>query len=167
MYLVTFNVVLTTGAAHKDDCNLDDRIPKWMIVYGSVSLAFSVINVFKSCICPNKKKRREGDLPSSDDNSPSPANACANSIEGLLNFFLLVWLIIGSVWVLGKYSDWDDAGRPDCDLLLPGQVGYDQCCHEGTFLFAFIFIIIMWTLGFLIICCMCTCVCLILASTVS
>ena len=30
MYLVTFHVVLTTGAAHKDDCNLDDSV--WISV---------------------------------------------------------------------------------------------------------------------------------------
>ena len=132
-----------------------------MIVYGSVALAYSIINIFKSCVCPNKKKKREGEQEPSD-NKPSPANSCANSIEGLLNLFLLIWLIIGSVWVLGKYDDWDDAGRLNCDDLTSNSDGYDKCCHEGTFLFAFIFIICMWSLGFLIICCTCTCVCLML-----
>ena len=156
--------MFTTGAVHKDDCNLDDRIPKWMIVYGSVALGFSIINIFKTCICPNKKKKREGEEPSADDKSQSPLNSCANSIEGLLHLFLFIWLIIGSVWVLGKYDDWDDAGRPDCDDYSPDDgMFYDNCCHKGTFLFAFIFIICMWSVGFLIICCACTCVCAIIA----
>jgi len=133
-----------------------------MIVYGSVALAFSIINIFKSCVCPNKKKKREGEQESSD-NKPSGANSCANSIEGLLNLFLFIWLIIGSVWVLGKYDDWDDLNRPDCDGLTTADGDlYDNCCHKGTFLFAFIFIICMWSLGFLIICCSCTCICLML-----
>jgi len=134
-----------------------------MIVYGSVSLGFSVINIFKSCICPNKKRRREGDQQPPDENTQSPANSCANSIEGLLNLFLFIWLIVGSVWVLGKYDDWDSAHRPSCDGLNPNDPRHEFCCHEGTFLFAFIFIICMWSLGFLIICCACTCICTILA----
>ena len=143
---------------HIGDCDLDERIPKWMVVYGSVSLAFSLVNIFKSIFCSNRK-RQNRERGSSDDEQ-SPLNKFANSIEGIFNFFLFIWLIIGSVWVLGKYDEWDDAGRPNCNGL---STDSDKCCHEGTFLFAFIFIITMWSLGFLIICCVCSCACLILA----
>lgn len=150
------------GAVHIGDCDLDERIPKWMVVYGSVSLAFSLVNIFKTIFCPNRK-RQNRERASSDDEQ-SPLNKCASSIEGIFNFFLFIWLIIGSVWVLGKYDEWDDAGRPNCNGLTTDS---DKCCHEGTFLFAFIFIITMWSLGFLIICCVCSCACLILACATS
>ena len=143
---------------HIGDCELDERIPKWMVVYGSVSLAFSLVNIFKSIFCPNRK-RRNGERVESSEEEQSPINRCANSIEGMFNLFLFVWLIVGSVWVLGKYNDWDDAGRPNCDDLPFNE----NCCHKGMFLFAFIFIITMWSLGFLIVCCACSCACIILA----
>lgn len=153
--------LLVVGAVHLDDCNLNDKIPIWMVVYGSVSLAFTLISIFKSIFCPNKKRQeRESSVT---ENKPSPINSCANSIEGLFQFFLFVWLIIGSVWVLGNYKDWNDADRPTCDGLKSGDANYDNCCHKGMFLFAFIFIIVMWSLAFLLICCACSCICLLLA----
>ena len=126
-------------------------------MYGSVSLAYSLVNIFKSVFCRNKNRQgRER----AEEEKPSPMKRCANSLEGLFNTFLFVWLIIGSVWVLGKYDDWDNDGRPNCNGTTDES---DNCCHEGTFLFAFIFIIVMWSLLFLLICCCCSCVCLLLA----
>ena len=154
-------VCFFVGAVHIGNCELDERIPKWMVVYGSVSLAYTLVNIFKSICCPNRK-RQERERSSSEDSSSSSPNSCANSLEGIFNLFLFVWLIVGSVWVLGKYDDWDSAGRPDCDDLPSDDPNYDKCCHEGMFLFAFIFIITMWSLGFLIICCACSCACLVL-----
>lgn len=127
-----------------------------MVVYGSVSLAYTLVNIFKSTFCRDKK--RQGEM--TEENKPSPMNRCANSLEGLFNSFLFVWLIVGSVWVLGKYDDWDNAGRPNCN---GAPDDHEDCCHEGTFLFAFIFIIVMWSLVFLLICCACSCVCFLLA----
>ena len=142
-----------------------------MVVYGSVSLVISLVNVFKWIFCPNKKRTKEKSSFTNDQDDPSPLNLCANFVEAILNLFLFIWLIIGSVWVLGKYDDWDDANRPDCDDVTVNRNSYnngtyeylyDNCCHEGTFLFAFIFIIIMWSLGFLIICSVCSCICMML-----
>ena len=127
-------------------------------MYGSVSLAYSVLNILKSICCSNRRRqcrrREEG-----SEEKQSLTNRCASSIEGILHLFLFVWLIVGSVWVLGKYNDWDDAGRPNCDESPKNG----NCCHEGMFLFAFIFIITMWSLTFLIICCIFSCACIIFA----
>ncbi|XP_065883778.1 transmembrane protein 272-like [Dysidea avara] len=165
--------LIVVGAVHKDDCNLDDRIPIWMIVCGSVSIAIGLVDCFKTRVCSSDKYTRE-DRPSDaygrEDNSSllnSCANLCANIIESLLGLFLFIWWIIGSVWVLGKYDDWDDAGRPDCDDYSPSEgTPYDNCCHEGTFLLAFIFIIFVWCLMFLSICCACTCICILVCFSI-
>ena len=129
-------------------------------MYGSVSLACGMLNISKSIFCSNRRRqcrrREEG-----SEEKRSLINICASSIEGVFNLFLFVWLIVGSVWVLGKYNDWDDAGRPNCD----DSPSNENCCHEGMFLFAFIFIITMWSLGFLIVCCICSCACIIFAIT--
>jgi len=158
------HVVFTTGAVHKGDCNLDDRIPIWMIVNGSVILAFIVFYIVKSCVrlcvCSNNRE------DNSDNKSQLLVNLCDNLIEGLFGLFLLIWLIIGSVWVLDKYDDWHDLQRPNCDGLTPADGDlYDKCCHEGTFLFAFIFIICVWSVTLLSMCCL-SIFCIILCSIV-
>ena len=130
-------------------------------MYGSVSLAYSLLNIFKSVFCQKKRQGRER----AEEEKSSPMKQCVNSLEGMFNLFLFVWLIVGSVWVLGKYDEWDGDGRPNCNGVPSDMPNGDSpnCCHEGTFLFAFIFIIVMWSLLFLIICGCCSCVCLLLA----
>ena len=150
-YLVELFLV---GAVHLDDCDLDDRIPIWMVVHGSLSVAYVLVSIFKLICCSNQK--REGIEGTDSENKPSAMNSRVRFIENSLDLIQFVWLIVGSVWVLGKYDDWDDAGRPDCDGL-PGDI--DKCCNEGMFLFAFIYIIIIWSILFLMICCMCSCLC--------
>lgn len=120
-------------------------------MYASVSLGFVIFNIFKLLCCPDKNKQ-EREAAGSEKNRSS-MNLCARFLLNLLELFLFVWLIIGSVWVLGKYGDWDDDGRPNCNGLPDDS---DKCCHEGMFLFAFIFIIVAWSLIFLLICCGCT-----------
>ena len=158
-----FNLFLI-GALHLDDCDLDDRIPVWMIVFGSVSVIYTVVNVLKSICCsPKEDTKRETTYnymytqdASKCTSIKKALNKFTRIIESLFNIFLFIWLIIGSVWVLGKYSDWDDAGRPNCNGLPSDS---DKCCHEGMFLFAFIFIIVTWSILFLTICCLCSCAC--------
>ena len=155
-YLIGYLVELfLVGAVHLDDCDLDDRIPIWMVVHGSVSVAYVLASIFKLICCPNRK--REGIEGTDSENKPSPMNSRVRFIENSLDLIQFVWLIVGSVWVLGKYDDWDDAGRPDCD---GSSNNSDKCCNEGMFLFAFIYIIIIiWSILFLMICCMCSCLC--------
>ena len=151
----TIHFVFTTGAVHKDDCKLDDRIPKWMIVCGSVALAFNVFRIAKSCIrlCVCSGNGEDN----SENKSQLIVKFCNKLIEGLIGLFLFIWMIIGSVWVLGKYGDWNDLHRPDCDGLTPADGDlYDKCCHEGTFLFAYAYIICVWSVTLLSLCFLCS-----------
>ena len=156
-------VLFFVGALHLNDCDLDDRIPIWMIVFGSVSVAYTLVNIFKSICCRIKEDKKTTEYTHSylyqKDNSQSKAlNSFTRIIETLFKLFLLIWLIIGSVWVLGKYDDWNSAHRPNCNGLPDDS---DKCCHEGMFLFAFIFIIVAWSIFFLVIFCAWCCICLI------
>ena len=158
-YLVELFLV---GAIHLDDCDLDDKIPIWMVVHGSIYAAYVLATIFKTICCPDRKiccpdhKRKGLEGTDSENNKSSPMNLCVSFIENLLDLFQFIWLIVGSVWVVGKYDDWDDAGRPNCNGLPSDS---DKCCHEGTYLFAFIYIIVAWSILFLAICCLCSCVC--------
>ena len=164
-YKIYWSWVVPLGAVHLDDCDLDDRIPIWMVVHGSIYVAYVLATILKSICCPDRKvccpdHKREGLEGTDSENKSSPMNSCVRFIENLLDLFQFIWLIIGSVWVLGKYDDWDDAGRPNCNGLPSDS---DKCCHEGMFLFAFIYIIVAWSILFLAICCMCSCVCCLIA----
>ena len=159
-------ILFFVGALHLDDCDLDDRIPIWMVVFGSVSVAYTLVNILKSTFCSPKEETKKEPTYSYlyvQDYSRCASikralNKFTRIIETLFNLFLFVWLIIGSVWVLSKYSDWNDAGRPNCNGLPDDS---DKCCHEGMFLFAFIFIIVSWSILFLVICCVCSCIFLV------
>ena len=160
---VKYFVLFIVGTLHLDDCNLDDRIPIWMVVFGSVSVAYTLVNIFKSICCRIKEDKKTTEYTYSylyqKDNSQSKAlNSFTRIIETLFKLFLLIWLIVGSVWVLGKYDDWNNAGRPNCNGLPDDS---DKCCHEGMFLFAFIFIVVAWSILFLVISCAWCCICLI------
>ena len=95
--------VALSGAVHKHDCNLDDRIPSWMVVTGSVAIGYIALVIFKAMFfCKYSEEL-------------SYWNMFVHFIELCFIVFNIVWLIIGSVWILGKYDDWDDAGRLDCE----------------------------------------------------
>ena len=120
-----------------------------MILHGSVSLLYVLATILKSICCPDHKREEKGTEGTDFENKSLPINLCACFIDILFTLFWSVLIIIGSVWVLSKYDDWNDAGRPNCNGL-PGDS--DKCCHEGMFWFAFIYIIVTWSINFLVFC---------------
>ena len=121
----------------------------WMAVHGSIGLPLTLVTHFKLICYPDRKRKEKGIEVTDFENESSLMNLYARLIGTLFNLFLFIWLIIGSVWVLSKYDDWDDAGRPTCNGLPSDS---NKCCHEGMFLFAFIFIIISWCIILLVFC---------------
>ena len=120
-----------------------------MILYGSVSLLHHLVIILKSIYCPDHKREKKGTEGTDFENKSLPMNLCVRYIETSFTLFQFALDIMGSVWVLGKYGDWDDAGRPNCNGLPDDS---DKCCHEGMFLFAFIYIIVTWSVNFLVFC---------------
>ena len=139
------------------DCNIDERIPSWMVVYGSVSVTFSLLHILKSIFC-RKKERRNG-----EGLKRSLINKFTTAIEGILCLILLALVILGSLFVPEGLEEWENAGEPSCDDV--SSHDHDRCCHEGTLLFALTFLITMQGLifGFLFIGLFCICSCIMMA----
>ena len=133
-----------------------------MIIYGSETLLHRLVIILKLIYCPDHKREKKGTEGTDFENKSLPINLCARYIETSFTLFQFALDIMGSVWVLSKYGDWDDAGQPNCNGLPDDN---DKCCHKGMFLFAFIFIIVGWSIfiGFLVLCCISFMCCLLVA----
>ena len=97
------------GSEYKDKCPLEDRIPIWLIVSGTVALLQCIsFLVF----------RMDGD---------SNQNYVRRLVQVFclaVNIFQLVWFLIGSVWVYGNYE-------PNYDFR------NETYCHKTVFVFSF------------------------------
>ena len=139
------------GAIYLPQCEiLNDKsntnIPIWLIVFGTVSLLQTVVNLCKRC-CQCLLKDAEDD--DDDDNAATKCISCCGcSIESFLIAFLFVWLIAGSVWVFGAFSEYQ---APDA--------GCTDCCHTVPYLFSFVVLILIYSLGGLVCLVMCCCFC--------
>ena len=122
-------------------------------MYGSVSVTFSLLHIFKSIFC-RKMKRQNG-----EGLKRSPINKCTTAIEGMLCLILLTLVIVGILFVPERHEEWEDAGELSCDDV--SSHDHDKCCHKGTLLFALTFLVIMQGLIFGILLtgsfCICTC----------
>ena len=107
---------------------MDDTI--WFCILTSSFGHYSRIDILSW-----PQKRKKGTEETDFENKSLPMNLCARYIETSFTLFQFALDIMGSVWVLGKYGDWDDAGQPNCNGLRDDS---DKCCHEGMFLFALI-----------------------------
>lgn len=93
--LAVYSIMIYLGSEHHCDNN-DLKI--WMIVYGSTCL----VSVCISWLTGNNKN-------TSEDNETTTMDV----IHGLISLFLIVWLIVGTVWFFGydvgpNYSKCDE-----------------------------------------------------------
>ena len=145
--------VLCTGSIYIDECPGDrNRIPTWLIVFGCVSLAQTFVNICKRCVQQISKGSRDRGSTASDtdEESGNAISRCGGCIESLLSGFLFVWIIVGSVWVFGVYTQYKN------DVC-------SECCHPVPYLFSFITLVVFYTIGALFCCCLCCCFCCLLS----
>ena len=124
-------------------------------MYGVFSLLLTITSIFKHC-CRKKKEDR-------DDDDVHKGKSCLNCIDFMIYIFVIVWLFIGSSWVLGRYTGWRDGpgscfNAPDSPL----------CCEPRAYLFAFGTILTVYAISILcfLFCCLvilCGC-CIVLLS---
>uniref|UniRef100_A0A915PUP9 MARVEL domain-containing protein n=1 Tax=Setaria digitata TaxID=48799 RepID=A0A915PUP9_9BILA len=86
--------MIVLGSNNLYSCPAEPYIPIWLIVTGFFSLLKSATNFYYRA-----RRQREGRPPSAADVNPNP-------FDGLLSCFLLVWFIIGSVWVYSVMYCW-------------------------------------------------------------
>lgn len=135
-----------TGSIYINDCVGGNRIPIWLIVFGVVSLLQTFTNVGKRCAQHAAKRSGNGDDNSSRSQTVSRSGS---SFESLLSGFLLVWIIVGSVWVFGIYDDYQ-LDRLDLSQC-PG------CCHPVPYLFSFSILLMIYSIGALFCLILCCC----------
>ncbi|MFH4975037.1 hypothetical protein AB6A40_001746 [Gnathostoma spinigerum] len=142
--LAIFNIIplgmIILGALNINNCIAEPYIPIWLIVVGAFSLLKSATNLYY-----RSRRQRSGQPPSPSDINPNP-------FDGLLSCFLLIWFIIGSVWI---YSINDAVQHTN-----PHAPFY---CDQFTFVFSFVFVTIGYILfAVFVFCCCCCCCCVFL-----
>ena len=122
------------GAVHIHNCNINQMIPVWMIVFGSsyiLMVTFSILSFLWDCIYNFGKNLPERHYLNIFD-----------IMVWIVSLFIFAWLIVGSVWVLGYYRAWSGAGRQNCSV----NHATSLCCEKPVFMFSFVIIIIDWVL---------------------
>jgi len=130
--------MIVIGALNLQNCPAEPYIPIWLVVTGVFALLKSAANFYY------RARRPPGQLAQPSDINPNP-------FDGLLSCFLIVWFIIGSVWVYT--TSWS---------VQYGKPGTHYYCDQFTYTFAFIFITVGYCLFFIAcmsFCCCCCCIC--------
>lgn len=95
--LLLHAVILYIGIRHEDECdNLESNIPVYLIVQGVLSLVYAVTCGFGCCFVANFRKIRSWIV------------LVIAIINAVLSIVLIVWMIVGSVWLWNNWEDWDD-----------------------------------------------------------
>ncbi|XP_068701421.1 transmembrane protein 272-like isoform X1 [Montipora foliosa] len=121
--------MIVIGAKYKNDCPLEDKIPIYLIVAGSVG-------VFRNLISLGQRSRSSNN----DDDSDKRRNPCSS----VLDTFLFIWFICGNVWIYRNYE-------PD-NYTDPDAAGY---CNKTLYLFAFWVTTATYIMMGVLCCCIC------------
>lgn len=146
---------IAIGAVYLGKCGMQQKIPIFLIVLGAVGLLNTIINLAKQ-----GTKRAATRLESGESGqSATRGGNCAESFVGL---FLLIWIIVGSVWV---FSNWTEFNRfrdnSFCannynfnNYTISAGTNYVSCCHPTVYLYSFVILILTYVLP-ACICCLC------------
>ena len=140
MYLNSNITAIYTGSIYLHDCNIQGRIPIFLIVFGCVSLLQTMLGLAKLVLC-------RSDETENDDRKKKGGNFC----ESFLTTFLFIWIIVGSAYTFGAWPVWFQNGGQPC----PGEA----CCAPVLMYFSFILLICIYGLAALCCCCFLCCVC--------
>lgn len=107
-------VMLIIGSVYIDECKIEPNIPVYLIVSGVIGTIQHVITIWTKYV----PKDAQGRL--------KVKRSYCNSLNGLFHMFLMIWFIIGCVWVYGAHSDVDFRDKDK-----------DEYCHKTLYYFAF------------------------------
>ena len=124
MYLYAYHA----GCVYINRCQGQPIIPIWLIVFGSVSLVQTAINIVKRFFKNNGDEER------------NYVYTAWNCFETCLSFFLLIWIILGSYWVFGYYNLWQlcniaENANPICS------------CHPVVFWFSYVTLVVIYVMS--------------------
>jgi len=135
--------MIVVGAININNCPIERYIPIWLIVFGASCLFKTATNFFYRA-----KRSRSADGMQQQQQPQDNLNP--NPFDGMLSCFLLVWFIVGAVWV---YAVHDDV------VYNPESANY---CDQLTYQYSFVFItasLALLFIGAFCCCCCCCCIC--------
>jgi len=121
---------ISIGSVFCHDCPRQKYIPIYVIVWGCVSLGISHIEFIRRLIILKR--------------GPSEENSKINPFSYILSFFLLIWIIVGSVWIYSIYGDFDETLNPSNPT---------HYCNPLLYYYAFWTTTVGWVFSGLLICC--------------
>ncbi|GMR44305.1 hypothetical protein PMAYCL1PPCAC_14500, partial [Pristionchus mayeri] len=124
--------MIVIGSVNEENCAAQPKIPTWLIVLGSLYLVKAAVSAYA--------KWKQSKIP-----TLYRPHICIRLFNLLLSVGLLVWFIMGSVWVFGVSPQ--------------GSKGDPKYCDHFMYTFAFIFIILSYVILALscFACCCCCC----------
>lgn len=130
---------MALGAVYIKNCKIEPNIPVYLIVYGLCMLFRYVWTV---CIQSYFSKNKSDDI---NENDKDTKPCCSVLITNLLDLFLIVWFIIGNVWIYGNLSDVQHQYKTESSY-----------CHGVLYWFAFWHTTLHYIiLGLAMLCCPC------------
>eukprot|EP00731_Ephydatia_muelleri_P030764 Em0022g278a len=155
---------IAIGAVYLGQCGMQPKIPIFLIVLGAVGLLNTIINLAKQ-----SSKRVATRLEGAEGGQS--ATRGGNCAEGFIGVFLFVWIIVGSVWVFGNWSEFNHfRGNAFCashydfnNQTRSAVTNYISCCHPTVYLYSFVVLVVTYVLP-ICICCLCMCLVCCLAS---
>ncbi len=136
-----FTFLVFSGAVYLDECHIQRMIPVFLIVYGSVYLLRYTITTCLRC-----GKKNDDEI---EENEDADTFRFFQVFLFFVDLFLLIWFLMGSVWVYGNFSDVQYHDR-----------ALASHCNGVAYLFAFWFTTIHYiVLGVCMFCCPCIICC--------
>ena len=132
-----------SGSVYFHDCDIEPKIPLFLIVFGCVALLQTTMHLFKMCLCRRKD----------DEQNSGAREKGGNFCESMLTLFLFVWIIVGSYYTFNAFNPWINNGRMSCS-----SSGDSDCCDAPVMLFSFVVLILIYSFFALSCCCFCCCV---------
>ena len=127
-----------------NDCDIEPKIPLFLIVFGCVALLQTTMHLFKMCLCRRKD----------DEQNSGAREKGGNFCESILTLFLFVWIIVGSYYTFNAFNPWNNNDKMSCS----SGGDSDYCCDPPVMLFSFVVLILIYSIFALSCCCVCCCV---------
>ncbi|XP_076467632.1 uncharacterized protein LOC143298637 [Babylonia areolata] len=116
--------MIAVGSSYEHECPREPRIPIYLLVGGSFGTIHLVILLWQ------QKKSRDYNYPGDDDDDDFDDGVMSRSCRFtcyMLSAFLLVWFVLGNIWVLGVW-------QPNFQQPLHDPQNW---CHRVVFFFSF------------------------------
>ena len=92
------------GAVYYNDCPSIYNHQTWLIVFGSFGLFDVVINIVWRCLfCNCNRDSDDDDECCNRERDNECGTLICGILDGLINTFLLCWILVGSIWVFKHY----------------------------------------------------------------